>query len=245
MCKSSQLSCHYISKRSRQSHFPGEILLKKDTIEQSYLNAQSPLAESLLHDQLARSRFERCWQSVYHHQNEGRRLLCCCLHLRPRHTSGVRRGGGGGRCPRGQRVQSSGRLRCQVPIQPVQEALHALRHLLLQQRYRRAVQVADIQQNEGRCLLRCCLHLRPRHASGLRRGGGGGRWPRGQTGQSSSCVRRAMPVPKMQEDLHALRHLLLQQPHLRRVRVLRLNATSHESVCTTRQNPQSPNMPES
>jgi len=64
MCKSSQLSCHYISKRSRQSHFPGEILLKKDTIEQSYLNAQSPLAESLLHDQLARSRFERYWQSV-------------------------------------------------------------------------------------------------------------------------------------------------------------------------------------
>ena len=31
-----------------------------------------------------------------HRQNEGRRILRCCLHLRPRHASDVRRGGGGG-----------------------------------------------------------------------------------------------------------------------------------------------------
>ena len=46
-----------------------------------------------------------CTGHLPHHQNEGRRLLRCYLHLRPRHASGVRRGGGGDRCPRGQSRQ--------------------------------------------------------------------------------------------------------------------------------------------
>ena len=35
-------------------------------------------------------------------------------------------------------------------------------------------------QHEARRLLRCCLHLCPRPASGVRRGGGGGRSPQDQ-----------------------------------------------------------------
>ena len=43
-------------------------------------------------------------------------------------------------------------------------------------------------------------------------------------------MRRQVPVRLVQEDLHALRHLLLQQLCLRPVQVLRLNATSKETV---------------
>ena len=43
-----------------------------------------------------------------HHQNEGRSFLRCYLHLRPRHASGVRRGGGGDRSPLRQRRSGQG-----------------------------------------------------------------------------------------------------------------------------------------
>ena len=52
---------------------------------------------------------------------------------------------------------------------------------------------------------------------------------------SPGDVRRQVPVRLVQEDLHALRHLLLQQPRLRPVQVLRLNATSDEIYKTTQQ----------
>ena len=52
---------------------------------------------------------------------------------------------------------------------------------------------------------------------------------------SPGDVRRQVPVRLVQEDLHALRHLLLQQPRLRPVQVLRLNTTSKETVTTTQQ----------
>ncbi len=52
---------------------------------------------------------------------------------------------------------------------------------------------------------------------------------------SPGDVRRQVPVRLVQEDLHALRHLLLQQPRLRPVQVLRLNTTINEPVITTQQ----------
>ena len=52
---------------------------------------------------------------------------------------------------------------------------------------------------------------------------------------SPGDVRRQVPVRLVQEDLHALRHLLLQQPRLRPVQMLRLNATTSETVITTQQ----------
>ncbi len=52
---------------------------------------------------------------------------------------------------------------------------------------------------------------------------------------SPGDVRRQVPVRLVQEDLHALRRLLLQQPRLRPVQVLRLNATPNEPDTTTQQ----------
>ncbi len=52
---------------------------------------------------------------------------------------------------------------------------------------------------------------------------------------SPGDVRRQVPVRLVQEDLHALRRLLLQQRGLRPVQVLRLNATSDEIYKTTQQ----------
>ena len=52
---------------------------------------------------------------------------------------------------------------------------------------------------------------------------------------SPGDVRRQVPVRLVQEDLHALRHLLLQQPRLRCLQVLRLNATPNEPDTTTQQ----------
>ena len=52
---------------------------------------------------------------------------------------------------------------------------------------------------------------------------------------SPGDVRRQVPVRLVQEDLHALRHLLLQQPRLRCLQVLRLNATANEIYKTTQQ----------
>ena len=52
---------------------------------------------------------------------------------------------------------------------------------------------------------------------------------------SPGDVRRQMPVRLVQEDLLALRHLLLQQPRLPPVQVLRLNATANKLVITIQQ----------
>ena len=52
---------------------------------------------------------------------------------------------------------------------------------------------------------------------------------------SSRDVRRQVSVRLVQEDLHALRHLLLQQPRVRAVQVLRLTATSDGLVKRTQQ----------
>ncbi len=52
---------------------------------------------------------------------------------------------------------------------------------------------------------------------------------------SPGDVRRQVPVRLVQEDLHALRRLLLQQPRLRPVQVLRLNSTANETVITIQQ----------
>ena len=52
---------------------------------------------------------------------------------------------------------------------------------------------------------------------------------------SSGDVRCQVPVRLVQEDLHALRHLLLQQRRLWRVQMLRLNATSNDPIKTTQQ----------